>query len=272
MPTDPLPHPSASLHHPVSHGNVSLINRANNNASPTSMAHGSSPMAPTSPTSANSPHHPSNLHGPNATPPKAGPINKLRGVGGVPAGQGTPKDTIPIAKTPRKQRSSRFHVVEKVEIKPLPLLLEVPPHERHDLFIQKLRQASVVFDFNDVSTDLQGKNIKADALTEMLDFISTQRGVITEDIYPEVVKMVSRLGHRSRAAVPCRLPTVCAVLPTDLDIGMSPPTLVTHSLLQICSAPSPRLSTRAAMPTTPKRTSRFSSSLGRTSRSFTSSF
>lgn len=134
------------------------------------------------------------LHGPNATPPKAGPISKLRG--NVP-GQGTPKDTIPIAKTPRKQRSSRFHVTEKIDIKPLPALMDVSVHERHDLFVQKLRQASVVFDFNDVSTDLQGKNIKAQALTEMLDFITNQRGVITEDIYPEVVKMFSSNLFRS---------------------------------------------------------------------------
>lgn len=48
-----------------------------------------------------------------ATPPKAGALNRLR--------QG-PKDTIPIAaKTPpRKQRSSRFHVTEKVELEKLP--------------------------------------------------------------------------------------------------------------------------------------------------------
>lgn len=46
------------------------------------------------------------------TPPKAGPLNRLRG---------TPKDTIPIVgKTPRKQRSSRFYVTERVDIEKLP--------------------------------------------------------------------------------------------------------------------------------------------------------
>jgi len=45
------------------------------------------------------------------TPPRAGPLNRLRG----------PKDTIPVVgKTPRKQRSSRFYVTEKVEIEKLP--------------------------------------------------------------------------------------------------------------------------------------------------------
>lgn len=49
---------------------------------------------------------------PGGTPPKAGPIGKLRQAG--------PKDTIPMTKTPRKQRSSRFHVTERVELEPLP--------------------------------------------------------------------------------------------------------------------------------------------------------
>ena len=31
----------------------------------------------------------------------------------------TPKDTIPISKAPRRQRSSRFHVTERVELEKL---------------------------------------------------------------------------------------------------------------------------------------------------------
>ena len=46
------------------------------------------------------------------TPPRAGPLQRLRG---------GPKDTIPIVgKAPRKQRSSRFYVSDKVEIEKLP--------------------------------------------------------------------------------------------------------------------------------------------------------
>lgn len=68
---------------------------------------------------------------------------------------------------------------------------EVPAPERHELFLQKLHQCAVVFDFNDVSTDIGGKQIKAATLAEMLEWITTQRGVITEAVYPEVVAMVS---------------------------------------------------------------------------------
>lgn len=67
---------------------------------------------------------------------------------------------------------------------------EVAIHDRPELFVRKLRQCSVIFDFNDASAELRGKQIKAQTLHEMLDYITTQRGVITEAIYPEVVAMV----------------------------------------------------------------------------------
>ena len=52
--------------------------------------------------------------GGSTTPPRTSPLNRLRG----------PKDTIPIVgKPPRKQRSSRFVVTEKVEIERLPPFL-----------------------------------------------------------------------------------------------------------------------------------------------------
>lgn len=65
------------------------------------------------------------------------------------------------------------------------------PEERNDLFIQKLQQCRVVFDFNDASADMTGKQVKAQTLHEMLEYITQSRGVITEQIYPEVVGMVS---------------------------------------------------------------------------------
>lgn len=74
-------------------------------------------------------------------------------------------------------------------LEPLPSFGEVPATERSNLFVRKLRQCSVVFDFNDPSHDLRGKQIKAQALHEMLEYITTQRGAITEAIYPEMVNM-----------------------------------------------------------------------------------
>ena len=69
-------------------------------------------------------------------------------------------------------------------------ITECPPQDRTQLFIRKLHQCKVVFDFNDASSELKGKAVKAQTLTEMLEYITTQQGVITENIYPEVVNMV----------------------------------------------------------------------------------
>lgn len=71
---------------------------------------------------------------------------------------------------------------------------DVRPEQRNELFVQKLQQCRVLFDFNDASSDLEGKQIKSQTLHEMLEYITSQRGVITESIYPEVVSMVSLLG------------------------------------------------------------------------------
>ncbi|EJD02374.1 protein phosphatase 2A regulatory B subunit [Fomitiporia mediterranea MF3/22] len=121
--------------------------------------------------------------------PRAGTLNRLRQ---------TPKDTIPIiGKPPRKQRSSRFVPSEKVEIERLPPFSETPPQERPDLFIKKLMQCKVIFDFNDASAELKGKQVKAQTLTEMLEYITTQRNVITENVYPEVVNMFATNLFRS---------------------------------------------------------------------------
>ncbi|KAF9993219.1 Serine/threonine-protein phosphatase 2A 56 kDa regulatory subunit delta isoform [Entomortierella chlamydospora] len=112
--------------------------------------------------------------------PKSGPINRMKNA---------PKDAIPISKTPRRQRSSRFHVTERVTLERLQALDEVAHIDRQELFLRKIGQCSVVFDFNDASSELKGKEIKRQALTEILDYITNNRGVITEPVYPEVVNM-----------------------------------------------------------------------------------
>lgn len=69
---------------------------------------------------------------------------------------------------------------------------DVPPAEQEKLFIQKLRQCCVLFDFvSDPLSDLKWKEVKRAALSEMVEFITHNRNVITEPIYPEVVHMVS---------------------------------------------------------------------------------
>ncbi|KAK3824800.1 MAG: protein phosphatase 2A regulatory B subunit [Benniella sp.] len=101
----------------------------------------------------------------------------------------SPKDVIPVIKSPRRQRSSRFHVTERVTLERLDAFEEVAYNDRQDLFLRKISQCTVLFDFNDASSELEGKEIKREALTEILDYITNNRGVITEPVYPAVVSM-----------------------------------------------------------------------------------
>ena len=74
------------------------------------------------------------------------------------------------------------------------LAADATSNERDELFVQKIRQCCVLFDFvADPLSDLKWKEVKRAALHEMVEFVTTQRGVITEAIYPEAVSMVSKL-------------------------------------------------------------------------------
>lgn len=67
---------------------------------------------------------------------------------------------------------------------------DVTAQEQEELMIRKLRQCSVPFDFMDPMAELKGKEIKRDTLNELVDYVSTSRGVLTENMYPEIIKMV----------------------------------------------------------------------------------
>ena len=68
---------------------------------------------------------------------------------------------------------------------------DAAPAEREELFVQKIQQCCVLFDFvADPLSDLKWKEVKRGALLEMVEYVTSQRGVITEAIYPEAVNMV----------------------------------------------------------------------------------
>ena len=70
------------------------------------------------------------------------------------------------------------------------IFADTPASEQQDLFIHKLLQCCVVFNFMDPVSDLKSKEVKRACLNELVDYITATRGVLTEPIYPEVVKMV----------------------------------------------------------------------------------
>ncbi|XP_054571758.1 serine/threonine-protein phosphatase 2A 56 kDa regulatory subunit gamma isoform isoform X6 [Eptesicus fuscus] len=100
--------------------------------------------------------------------------------------------TQSIVKKDKRQNSSRFSASNDRELQKLPSLKDVPPAEQEKLFIQKLRQCCVLFDFvSDPLSDLKWKEVKRAALSEMVEYITHNRNVITEPIYPEVVHMLA---------------------------------------------------------------------------------
>ncbi|XP_063231855.1 serine/threonine-protein phosphatase 2A 56 kDa regulatory subunit gamma isoform isoform X2 [Bacillus rossius redtenbacheri] len=96
----------------------------------------------------------------------------------------------PHIKKDKRQSSSRFNISKNRELQKLPLLKDATSNEREELFVQKIRQCCVLFDFvADPLSDLKWKEVKRAALHEMVEFVTTQRNVITEPIYPESVNM-----------------------------------------------------------------------------------
>uniref|UniRef100_A0AAY4ESA4 Serine/threonine protein phosphatase 2A regulatory subunit n=1 Tax=Denticeps clupeoides TaxID=299321 RepID=A0AAY4ESA4_9TELE len=104
----------------------------------------------------------------------------------------TRKSMRKAQKQKKSQGSSQFRTQSSlVELSPLPQLKDAPSTEQQDLFTQKLQQCCMLFDFMDTVTDLKSKEIKRAALNELVDYVSTNRGVLTEAAYPEIINMIS---------------------------------------------------------------------------------
>lgn len=75
-------------------------------------------------------------------------------------------------------------------LKSLFLCLDVSAQEQPELFLKKLQQCCTLFDFLDTLSDLKMKEYKRSTLNELVDYVTLSRGYLTEQTYPEVVKMV----------------------------------------------------------------------------------
>ncbi|XP_074662971.1 serine/threonine-protein phosphatase 2A 56 kDa regulatory subunit epsilon isoform-like isoform X2 [Tubulanus polymorphus] len=101
------------------------------------------------------------------------------------------KMSIKSKKQKRSQGSSHYRTKNAVELQPLAQLKEAAPSEQQDLFIKKLQQCCIVFDFMDPVSDLKSKEIKRACLNELVDFITSARGILQEPCYPEIVKLIA---------------------------------------------------------------------------------
>lgn len=93
-----------------------------------------------------------------------------------------------------KSSSSRFlNVGQQEKLERLPKIKSLPPEEREAMFIMKVRQCSVVFDFTDVINIglAEQKEIKRETLLELVDFVLAEKIPFTTNVCRAVIAMVS---------------------------------------------------------------------------------
>lgn len=98
---------------------------------------------------------------------------------------------IDLIATPKRHSSSRFEPTTREirDIVKLPNFDEVPPEEQISLFIQKVDQCNIIFDFSDPTHDIRGKEIKRITLQELIQFIVGNRFNYTNEMYKHVIDM-----------------------------------------------------------------------------------
>jgi serine/threonine-protein phosphatase 2A regulatory subunit B' len=162
----------------------------------TNTATAAATSTPTHP-STSSPATPSLL-----SPPGSEPISPTTSSQSRPIDPFTQRQLIKSKKPKRGQQgSSRFITATSKELEPLPPIKDAPLNDQQELFIKKLKQCCVIFDFMDPVTDLKSKEIKRACLNEIIDYISVTKSCLSEPVYPEIKAMVSGNIFRTLPAV-----------------------------------------------------------------------
>lgn len=102
---------------------------------------------------------------------------------------------IDLIVTPKRHSSSRFEPTSSdryQEIEKLPNFDEALPEEQISLFIKKVDQCNIIFDFSDPTYDIKGKEIKRATLQELIQFILNNRLTYTDEMYRHVVAMFKK--------------------------------------------------------------------------------
>lgn len=102
---------------------------------------------------------------------------------------------IDLIVAPKRHSSSRFEPTSSDlnrDIVKLPNFDEVAPEEQISLFIQKVDQCNIIFDFNDPTKDIRGKEIKRITLQELIQFIVSNRFNYTDEMYSHVISMFKK--------------------------------------------------------------------------------
>ncbi|XP_052176382.1 serine/threonine protein phosphatase 2A 57 kDa regulatory subunit B' beta isoform-like isoform X2 [Diospyros lotus] len=76
-------------------------------------------------------------------------------------------------------------------VETLPMLRDIPVSERQNLFLKKLQICCFQFDFSDTLKMVREKEIKRQTLTELVDYVQSGSGKITEGNQEEMIRMIS---------------------------------------------------------------------------------
>jgi len=124
--------------------------------------------------------------------------------GGAPAQSQKPNPVAPVRSPPIRPVSSPPSVTsedvvmqtlgaDRSALKELPALREAAPAKREELFVMKLKLCSVIFSFDDPTTDKRGKDMKRQTLLELVDYVNTPAGqkIFTESVMGDLMACVS---------------------------------------------------------------------------------
>ncbi|PIA34341.1 hypothetical protein AQUCO_03800140v1 [Aquilegia coerulea] len=81
--------------------------------------------------------------------------------------------------------------VDSGVVETLPLFRDVSVSDRQNLFLHKLQICSILFDFTDTTKSVREKEIKRQMLVEIVDFIQSGSGKMTETVQEELIRMIS---------------------------------------------------------------------------------
>ncbi|KAF1323032.1 Protein phosphatase 2a regulatory b subunit, partial [Globisporangium splendens] len=116
--------------------------------------------------------------------------------GGISAGASSPVGEVArsdVSLPKRERRRSFLARNQKIQaLKDLPHLKDTSLQRREALFQQKLELCSVIFNFDDPTSDKRGKDLKRQTLLELVDYVNNPGGqkIFTEALMPDIMAMV----------------------------------------------------------------------------------
>lgn len=97
-----------------------------------------------------------------------------------------------ISSSPNIHVLLQTSIASQPKLEKLPGFQEVPLNQQQQLFIDKLEQCNVIFNYDNFITDLPSKEVRQLALTELQDYVADNGLWITAHMWQTVAKMFAK--------------------------------------------------------------------------------